>query len=133
QADPVLVDEIKRADTDGRVHFHLNSQVREYLGGEHLEGLRLSGAEGEVQYDLAVAGVFLEIGLEPNSKPLAQLVTLNNLGEVPVERDQSTSVPSLFAAGDVTDEVDKQVVIAAGAGAKAALAADRYLTSIGLG
>lgn len=60
------------------------------------------------------------------------LVSLNDQGEVPVARDQSTAVPGLFAAGDVTDEIDKQVVIAA-ASAKAALAADRYLTSIGPG
>lgn len=131
QADPVLVEAIRRAEKEGKVHFHLNSQVREYLGGEHLEGLRLATADGKPRYDLAVDGVFLEIGLEPNSAALADLVTLNAQGEVPVNRDQSTSVPGLFAAGDVTDEVDKQIVIAAGAGARAALAADRYLSSLG--
>ncbi|MCD6526137.1 MAG: FAD-dependent oxidoreductase [Desulfuromonas sp.] len=131
QADPVLVEEIKQAEVDGKVHFHMQSQVREYLGGEHLEGVRLSGTEGEEQYDLAVAGVFLEIGLEANSNVLAPLVALNEWGEVPVNRHQATELPGLFAAGDVTDEMDKQIVIAAGAGAKAALAADRYLTSMG--
>jgi alkyl hydroperoxide reductase subunit F len=130
QADPVLVEEIRRAEEEGKVHIHLNSQVRGYLGREHLEGLRLAAADGKARYDLAVDGVFLEIGLEPNSAPLAQLVQLNAQDEVPVDRDQSTSVPGLFAAGDVTDEVDKQIVIAAGAGARAALAADRYLASL---
>lgn len=126
-ADPVLVDEIRRAEADGRVTFHLNSQVREYLGRDRLEGVRLADPEGKPRHDLAVDGVFLEIGLEPNSAPLADLVTLNAQGEVPVNRDQSTAVPGLFAAGDVTDEPEKQIVIAAGAGARAALAADRYL------
>ena len=125
------MEEIKQAEVDGKVHFHMQSQVREYLGGEHLEGVRLSGTEGEEQYDLAVAGVFLEIGLEANSNVLAPLVALNEWGEVPVNRHQATELPGLFAAGDVTDEMDKQIVIAAGAGAKAALAADRYLTSMG--
>ena len=80
----------------------------------------------------AVQGVFLEIGLEPNSALLSEFITLNENDEVPVERDQSTTVAGLFAAGDVTDEIDKQIVISAGAGAKAALAADRYLSSTGI-
>jgi alkyl hydroperoxide reductase subunit F len=128
QADPVLVEEIRRAEAKGKVRFHLNSRVREYLGGERLEGVRLASADGAARRDLAVDGVFLEIGLEPNSAPLALLLELNDDGEVPVGRDQSTAVAGLFAAGDVTDEPDKQIVIAAGAGARAALAADRYLS-----
>ena len=132
QADPVLVGQIRRAEVDGIVQFHLNSQIREFLGRDQLEGLRLAGPAGEIGEDLAVQGVFLEIGLEPNSALLADLLTLNENDEVPVERDQSTTVAGLFAAGDVTDEMDKQIVISAGAGAKAALAADRYLSSIGI-
>lgn len=125
-ADPVLVEEARQAGD--KVRFHLGAQVREYLGKERLEGVRLSTADGAPLEDLAVDGVFLEIGLEPNSAPVADLLTLNAQGEIPVGRDQATSVPGLFAAGDVTDERDKQIVIAAGAGAKAALAADRYLS-----
>jgi alkyl hydroperoxide reductase subunit F len=130
-ADPVLVDEISRAKDAGKVRFHLHNRVREYLGNEQLVGIRLVSVDGEARYDLAVEGVFLEIGLEPNSAPVATLVALNERGEVPVNRDQSTMVPGLFAAGDVTDEREKQIVVAAGAGAKAALAADRYLSSLG--
>jgi thioredoxin-disulfide reductase len=133
QADAVLVEEIRQqAGAAGKVHFHLNSRVREYLGGEQLEGVRLAAADGAADYDLAVDGVFLEIGLEPNSAPLSELLELNEHGEVPVKRDQSTTVPGLFAAGDVTDEPEKQIVIAAGAGARAALAADRYLATMKL-
>jgi alkyl hydroperoxide reductase subunit F len=130
-ADPVLIEEIGKAEADGRVILHLNSRVREYLGGDRLEGVRLSGTQGEVQHDLAAEGVFLEIGLEPNSGLLEGLLEFNEHGEVPVERDQSTDVAGLFAAGDVTDEREKQIVVAAGAGAKAALSADRYLSTVG--
>ena len=77
--------------------------------------------------DLAVNGAFLEIGLTPNSGPVAGLLTLTPGGEIRAGRDQSTAVPALFAAGDVTDEQDKQIVTAAAAGAKATLAAHRYL------
>ncbi|HVC29536.1 MAG TPA: FAD-dependent oxidoreductase, partial [Steroidobacteraceae bacterium] len=74
-----------------------------------------------------VDGVFLEIGLAANSAPVRGLLALNEAGEIPVARDQATAVPGFFAAGDVTDEREKQIVIAAGAGARAALSADRYL------
>ncbi|MDA8095324.1 MAG: FAD-dependent oxidoreductase [Betaproteobacteria bacterium] len=129
QADPILVDEVRRAEQGGRVHIHLNSQIREYLGDQRLEGVRLASAEGGATVDLAVEGVFLEIGLEPNSAAVGRLLELNPHGEIVVDREQRTAVPGLFAAGDVTDEPDKQIVIAAGAGAKAALAADRYLAA----
>jgi thioredoxin-disulfide reductase len=130
QADPVLVDEIKKAEKEGKVRIFMKSQVREYLGKDKLEGIRIASDEGEVVHDIAVDGVFLEIGLEPNSAAAAGLIALNENNEILVNRDQSTALPGFFAAGDVTDEADKQIVIAAGAGAKAALSADRYLSSL---
>ena len=65
--------------------------------------------------------------MTPNSTPLRSLVELNEWGEVPINRDQSTTVPGLFAAGDVTDVREKQISIAVGQGALAALSAHRYL------
>ena len=124
QADPVLYDQVAG---DERVHLHPGTEVREYLGRERLTGIRLESVDGKERLDLRVDGVFLEIGLVANSEALRGLVELSADGEVAVGRDQSTSLPGLFAAGDVTDEPEKQIVVAAGAGAKAALAADRYL------
>jgi alkyl hydroperoxide reductase subunit F len=129
QADSVLVEETRAAERAGKVHVYLNSRIREYLGRDRLEGIRVAAMDGDARFDLPVDGVFLEVGLEPNSAPLRGLVELNELGEVPVDRYQQTAVPGLFAAGDVTDEPDKQIVIAAGAGAKAALAVDRWLAT----
>ena len=60
------------------------------------EGVRLGATDGAARYDLAVDGVFLEIGLEPNSAPLSELLELNEHGEVPVGRDQSTCGPQIF-------------------------------------
>jgi alkyl hydroperoxide reductase subunit F len=126
-ADPVLIDEVKGMKN---VALHLGMQVREFLGGDRLTGVRISSADGRTRYDLAVDGAFLEIGLVPNADPVRALLALNGAGEVPIRRDQSTAVPGLFAAGDVTDEPEKQIIIAAGDGARAALAADRYLASV---
>ncbi len=126
-ADPVLV---RQVEAMKNTSLHLGMEVHGYLGDETLTGIRLASADGEQRYDLAVDGVFLEIGLVPNSEAVRELLELNPAGEIPVERDGSTRVPGLFAAGDVTDDPDKQVVIAAGAGARAALAADRYLSEL---
>ncbi len=127
QADAVLVEEVLRSP---KVKIHLKSEVQEFLGDEALGGVRLAGADHTQRYDLAVEGVFLEIGLVPNSAPLHKHLVLNATGEIPVARDQSTAIPGLFAAGDVTDEPDKQIVIAAGNGARAALSAERYLANV---
>jgi alkyl hydroperoxide reductase subunit F len=77
--------------------------------------------------ELDVSGVFIEIGLIPNSTPVKEIVQLNHLGEIEVSCANETSVPGLFAAGDVTNVPEKQIVVAAGEGAKAALQAHRYL------
>jgi alkyl hydroperoxide reductase subunit F len=130
QADPVLVEEVRKSP---RVIVHLKTEVREFLGDADLSGVRVAAVDGGDRYDLMVEGVFLEIGLVPNSEAVARLVKLNANGEIPVGRDQSTAVAGLFAAGDVTDEPDKQIIVAAGAGARAALAADRYLSSLSSG
>ncbi len=118
------MEEVTRARN---VTLHGGMRVVELLGVEKLSGVRLVSVEGSDRLDLNVEGVFLEIGLVPNSAPVKDLVRLNRDGEVVTGRDQSTSVPGFFAAGDVTDEREKQIVVAAGAGAKAALAAYHYL------
>lgn len=124
QADAVLLDAIRSAP---HVTMHAGMRVVSFLGEERLSGVRLESVDGLARMDLAVEGVFLEIGLMPNSLPVQDLLALNTAGEIPVNRDQSTVVPGFFAAGDVTDEPEKQIVIAAGSGARAALSAHRYL------
>ena len=126
-ADALLQAEVK---TSPLVKLHPRMRVREFIGQETLSGIRIEALDGSTRQDLPVEGVFLEIGLLPNSTALKALVPLNGQGEVPVRRDQSTEVPGLFAAGDVTDEPEKQIVVAAGAGAKAALSAYRYLQEL---
>ncbi|MDO8589189.1 MAG: FAD-dependent oxidoreductase [Armatimonadota bacterium] len=79
---------------------------------------------------LPVRGVFVEIGLVPNTDFIADLVKLNKLGEIPVNCAAGTEIPGLFAAGDVTDVPEKQIIIAAGEGAKAALQAYSYLVRL---
>jgi thioredoxin reductase (NADPH) len=93
-------------------------------GGEAVTGLRLQ--DGTV---LPVAGVFIYVGLRPNTEYLAGLVPLDAGGHVPVDLWMRTSVPGLLAAGDLRQHSARQLVASAGDGATAALAAIRYLRS----
>ena len=76
---------------------------------------------------MALAGVFVQIGLVPNTEFLKGTVELSRYGEIIVDARGATSVPGVFAAGDATTVPFKQIVIAAGDGAKAALAAFDHL------
>ena len=76
---------------------------------------------------MRVDGIFIEIGLLPNSEPVKDLVELNKMGEVVVDCVCRTNIVGLFSAGDVTTVPYKQIVISAGEGAKAALAACDFL------
>ena len=88
---------------------------------------RASGAEQRV----ALEGVFVQIGLLPNTDWLQGSVALSKYGEIEVDSRGQTSVPGVFAAGDVTTVPYKQIIIAMGEGAKAALGAFDYLIRSG--
>ena len=124
RADSELVNQVRNA---AHVTIHTNTIVTEILGDEKLTGVRLQAEDGRQNVDLQVDGVFLEIGLLSNTLPVKDLVKLNENGEIETTRENATSVPGFFAAGDATDLPGKQIIIAAGEGAKAALTAYGYL------
>jgi alkyl hydroperoxide reductase subunit F len=127
QADAILQLEIANHP---KIRLHPATKVVEFLGDSDLTGVRLEPVGSGASEVLPVDGAFLELGLIPNSGPVASLVPLNSRGEIPANHDQTTTVPGFFAAGDVTDEPEKQIVVAAAAGAKAGLAAHQYLVSL---
>lgn len=109
------------------VEIHLGAKVVEVLGEDRVRGARVrSAADGAVR-DIPLEGLFVEIGLIPNSEPFRALVPRNARGEIEVDCAGRTAVPGVFAAGDVTAVPWKQIVVAAGEGAKAALSAWEYL------
>jgi alkyl hydroperoxide reductase subunit F len=101
-----------------------NARVSAILGEKMVSGIRIR-REGKDE-TLAVKGVFVEVGLEPNSG-FAPQVEKNSLGEIKINCHNETNIAGIFAAGDVTDVPEKQIIIAAGEGSKAALSAFRYL------
>ena len=121
KADAVLQ---KKLATLPNVDVVLNAQTTEVLGdGSKVNGLAYKDREsGEVK-QIALEGIFVQIGLLPNTDWLKGTVELSKFGEIVIDAKGHTSVPGVFAAGDCTTVPYKQIIIAAGAGATAALSA----------
>lgn len=122
--DQILIDKVKSASN---LTIFLEHEVLEIKGKNSVDGIRIRDLKSKKEKELEVGGIFVEIGLIPNSELVKELVTLNRLGEIEVNCGNETGVSGFFAAGDVTSVPDKQIVVAAGEGAKAALQAHRYL------
>ncbi len=122
KADRVLVEKAKASD---KVKISINTQVAEIVGDKVVTGIRVKRDGKEMV--LQVQGVFVEIGSVPNSD-IAGFVEKNRWGEIVVNCKCETNVLGIFAAGDVTNVPEKQIVVAAGEGCKAALSAFRYLS-----
>jgi thioredoxin reductase (NADPH) len=121
---------LKRARALHNVEVRANTQVAEIIGDKKVSGLAIyNSQQPEQKEELAVEGVFIEIGYEPRTAWLKDLIELSPAGEIIVDHGGNTSRPGILAAGDCTDAPFKQIVIAAGAGAQAALSAYKYLTS----
>jgi len=122
--DPVLIDKLGDAKN---LNTFIEYQTEKIEGEGLVDGMRIKDLKTGESKRLEVTGVFIEIGLVPNSGVVGGLVKLNRWGEVPVTPSCETEIPGLYAAGDVTDVPEKQIVVAAGEGAKAVLQAHRYL------
>ena len=125
KADAVLVSKLKSLPN---VVIHTNAQTTEITGdGQKVTGLRYRDRTSGAERAIELAGVFVQIGLVPNTEWLRGTVELSKHGEIVVDARGATSVPGVFAAGDATTTPFKQIIIAAGEGAKAALSAFDHL------
>lgn len=123
-ADAVLIERLKGIS---KLKQYLGHTVVEIKGSKLVERVLVEKTETKERFELPVQGVFIEIGLEPNTDLVEGLVEKTDNGEIKIDCDCRTNVPGLFAAGDVTTIPEKQIIIAAGEGAKAALNAWEYL------
>jgi len=119
--DMILQDKIKAQEN---VTILKNTTTTEIFGSKMVEGITVS--KQGVDQKIAVSGVFIEVGLVPNSD-FTRLIGKNDWGEIVVNNRNETNVPYIFAAGDVTDVPEKQIIIAAGEGSKALLSVFKYL------
>ena len=119
--DAVMREAVQGSD---KVSVFNSAKVEEVLGERMVSAIKIKKRDKESL--LSVQGVFVEIGLIPNSDFIPG-INKNNSGEIIVNSRNETNISGIFAAGDVTDVPEKQIVIAAGEGAKAALSVFKYL------
>jgi alkyl hydroperoxide reductase subunit F len=125
RADEVLV---RKARSLSNVTIVTEAQTTAISGdGSKVTALSYMDRSSKAEYTVELAGVFVQIGLVPNSDPLKGVAELNRIGEVLVNAKGETSMPGLYAAGDVTASPYKQIIIAMGGGANAALGAFEFL------
>ena len=123
-ADAVVVERVSKL---GNVAMFEGYNVVELVGDITLSGVSIRKVATENTVKIPAKGVFIAIGLQPNTALISHLIDLNDRGEIIINSDCSTSHAGIFAAGDVTNAFGKRIVIASGEGAKAALAARHYI------
>jgi len=128
KGDDILIKKLTAAPKD-KVEIIYEAGTSEIMGDKFVTSLKYKDKAGNGQ-KLKIDGVFIHIGMVPNSHIVPENVEKNQFGEVKVNGRCETNIPGLYAAGDITDVPFKQIVIAAGQGCLAALSAVQYLNSL---
>ena len=118
----------ERAFDNPKIEFHFESVIEEISGNEKVQKVVLKNTQSNEKSTLEVGGVFVAIGHEPNTKLFAGQVVLDDQGYIILKNRTETSVPGVFAAGDVHDHRYRQAVTAAGYGCMAAIDVDKYFS-----
>lgn len=127
RADEVLQDKAKQT---GKIEVITGASIKKIQGEKFVNSLVFEDSKKDLK-TLEVQGIFVEIGWKPATSFAKGLIDLNEKGEIIIDfENNQTSVPGLFAAGDSSSVLYKQIVVAAGEGAKAALSAHNYLNSL---
>lgn len=124
RAQPLLE---KRARANAKIRFLWDTVVEEIVGRERVQNLRLRNVKTDQQFEVPTDGVFISIGHVPNTALIADQVELDEQGYVRIDWKMRTSVPGVFAAGEIADPHYRQIITSAAMGAAAALQADCYL------
>jgi alkyl hydroperoxide reductase subunit F len=124
KADSVLQDRLYSLPN---VTVILNAQTKEITGTDKVNGISYMDRETEEVKHIELEGIFVQIGLVPNTDWLEGTLERTRFGEIIVDKHGATSIPGVFAAGDCTDSAYKQIIISMGSGATAALGAFDYL------
>jgi len=119
-----------RAFTNDKIKFRWDSTVVDILGDERVTGVKVRDVKTAEEAELAADGVFVAIGHAPSTDLFAGQLQIDPAGYLVTHEGTKTSVPGVFACGDVQDHVYRQAVTAAGSGCMAAIDAERYLSSL---
>jgi alkyl hydroperoxide reductase subunit F len=123
--DKGLQDKVYNSD---QIEICKSYEVTEINGDKKVESIKMKNTNTGKESDLAVEGVFIEIGLIPNTGFICEALETSENNEIIIDEDNQTSIKGIFAAGDITNIKDKQIIISAAEGAKAALRANEYLS-----
>jgi thioredoxin reductase (NADPH) len=137
KAEKIMVDHLMEKVKEGKITLQTNHVLDEVLGNESgVNGMRIKHVENGATQDIALTGIFIAIGHKPNSDLFQGQLELEH-GYIVTKSGRAgnataTSVPGVFAAGDIQDHIYKQAVTSAASGCMAALDAERYLDNMGL-
>ena len=135
RAEKILQDRILKKEKEGNVNILWDHELAEVLGDENtVQGIKIKNAKSSEEQDLELSGVFIAIGHKPNTDLFSGQLDMNN-GYIKIHsgldgNSTSTSVPGVFAAGDVSDHIYRQAITSAGSGCMAALDAEKYLADL---
>ncbi|MGO4811848.1 thioredoxin-disulfide reductase [Cupriavidus sp. 2MCAB6] len=135
RAEPILVDRLLQREKEGRIEIRYNTVLDEVVGDESgVTGVKLRDAQGDKTEELKLAGVFIAIGHKPNTDLFEGQLDMRNgyiVTKTGLAGDATaTSIPGVFAAGDVQDHIYRQAITSAGTGCMAALDAQRYVEAL---
>ncbi len=117
----------QRASTEPRIEFVWDSVVSEITGDQMVNGISVRNVKTGQARTIPLKGVFVAVGVEPNSQPFAGILQMDEAGSIRVDHNLAASVPGVFAAGDVRQHSPRQIGSAVGDGITATLSAARYL------
>ena len=135
RAEKILQDRILKKEKEGNVNILWDHELAEVLGDENtVQGIRVKSTKSSEEQDLELAGVFIAIGHKPNTDLFSGQLDMDN-GYIKIHSGldgnaTATSVPGVFAAGDVSDHIYRQAITSAGSGCMAALDAEKYLAEL---
>ena len=135
RAEKILQDRLFKKESDSNVNILWNNNLDEVLGdGTLVNGVKIKDTNSEEITDIQVEGVFIAIGHKPNTDLFSGQLDMNN-GYIKIHsgidgNSTATSVPGVFAAGDVSDHIYRQAITSAGSGCMAALDAEKYLAEL---
>ena len=119
---------VERVMKNPKIELIMNTQMTDVLGDKGVTGAKLQNVETKVETTLPVEGIFIAIGHQPNTKLFGDTLARNEVGYLTTQpKTTATSIPGVFAAGDVQDPIYRQAITAAGSGCMAAIDAERWL------
>jgi len=118
-----------RSKTNPKIELVLNSEIKEYLGADHLEAIKVLNNKTNETKEMKIDGVFMAIGHIPNTEIYNGQLELGKMGYIEAKNNVFTEVEGVFVAGDVADWRYRQAITAAGLGCMAAMEAEKYLAS----